>query len=149
MNRDTKRHPPSQPTFNLNCFELTTFTNFHIPKFRISVVWYHLAKYLHHLTCVSKCLPCFSFTQSNLWQDMNLFCSHLVFLYRIDRSPLLVGGVLTWTFQFDLHFCSKISPNLMANWKICGLTKPDYKIINIINHHGNLVIIVYIVKVHK
>ena len=75
----------------------------------------------------------FSFPQSNLWQDMNLFYLYLVFLYRWQFSG---WGALTWTFQFDLHFHSRISANL-ANWKTRGLTKPDNKIIN---HRGNGII---------
>ena len=88
----------------------------------ISLVWCHLTKLLCHLTCVSSFIV-FLFTQSNLWQNMNLFC--------------LVAGALTWTFQFDLHFRSKILANLTANWKTRGMTKPDHKIINTINHYGN------------
>ena len=60
---------------------------------------------------------------------MNLFCLNL-------GLSVLVIGVLTWTFQFDLHFRSKISANLTANWKTRSLTKPDNKIIN---HDGNWV----------
>ena len=48
-------------------------------------------------------------------------------------------GALAETFQFDLHFRSKISANLIAKWKTHGQTKPDNKMIN---HHSNWIIIV-------
>ena len=35
------------------------FANFYVSKFRISVGWCHLAKYLRHFTRVPKCLLCF------------------------------------------------------------------------------------------
>ena len=81
---------------------------------------------MRHLTRVPKC---FSFTQSNLWQEINYFVYIWVFLR-------VVVGVLVWTFQFDLHFRSEIPANLTANWKTRGLSKPGNKIIN---HCGNWV----------
>ena len=61
---------------------------------------------------------------------MNPFCLHL-------GLPVLVVGVLAWTFQFDLNFHSKISAHLTAKRKTHGPTKADNKIIK---HHGNWVI---------
>ena len=96
----------------------------------------HLTKLLRHLTRI----PNFTLIlclQWNTWQDMNLLCLHLVFLWRIDRSHILVKGALAWTFQFDLHFRSKSLDNLTANWKTRGPTRLDNEIINTINHHSN------------
>ena len=54
---------------------------------------------------------------------------------------VLVAGALAWTFQFDLHFRSKILSNLTANWKTRGPTKLDNRIINTINQYGKWVIV--------
>ena len=123
------RHLPPRPMSNPYWHLLTTFStfaNFYISKFRISLMWYHFTKLLRHLTCAPIFLPWFSLTQWNLWQDINLFCLHLVFLCRTNKPHILVADILTWTFRFDLHFRTKIPA-----------TKPDDKIINTINHHTN------------
>ena len=80
----------SNPNWWLLWLQQTTFSkfaNFNRSKFKISLVWCHLTKLLHHLTHVPN-FYCFSFLQSNLWQDMNLFCLHLVFLCRNDKCLL-------------------------------------------------------------
>ena len=104
-------------------------------KYRISLVWCHLSKLLHYLKRVPNFSASFSFTQSKLWQDMNLFCLHLVFLCSDDRCypdrcHILAPGARASTLQSDLHFSSKILPNLKANWKTCSLTKLDKEINN-------------------
>ena len=38
-------------------------------------------------------------------------------------AHIRVVGELAWTFQFDLHFRSKIFAKLTANWKTRGPTK--------------------------
>ena len=87
------------PTFNnpqLITDRLRTFSkfvNFYISKFRILVGWCHLAKLWRHLSRIQNSL--FSFTQSNLWQDMNRFCLYL-------GLPGLVVRVLAWTYQYDI-----------------------------------------------
>ena len=92
----------------------------------ISVGWCHLSNCITHTSPNSL----FSFSQSDLWQDINLFCLHLGF-------PWFVVGVLAKIFQFDLYLCSKISVKLTANRKTRVVTKPYNKIIN---HLGNCVI---------
>ena len=131
---DTKRHHPS-PTELFKCKLLTAptdnwlttfskFANSYISKFRISVEWCHLAKLLHHLTHVPNSLFLFSPTKPVTRYES--FCLHF-------GLPVLVVSVLAWTFQFHLHFCSKI----LANRETHSPTKPDNKIIN---YHGNWVI---------
>ena len=65
---------------------------------------------------------------------------YFVYIWSSCREYQFSGwSALTLTFQFDLHFCSKILANLTAKWKTHDLTKPDNKIIN---HYGNWVIII-------
>ena len=52
-------------------------------------------------------------------------------------SPILAAGARAWTFQFDLHFRSKILANLTANWKTRSPTEYDNEIINTIDHLSN------------
>ena len=120
--------------------QMTTFSKVvysYMSQFKVSIVWYHLTTLLSHLTRVSNFPLWFSFLQSNLWQDMNVFCLYLVFLCRYDSSPILVTGAHTWTFQFELHFHSKIEAFLAADWKTSDPTHTDNKIINTITHHSN------------
>ena len=97
------------------------------------VGWCHLAMLLHH-SRVSK-FTVFIYA-------IKLMTRHESILFTCGSScvkwQLSGQGALAWTFQFDLHFCSKILANLTANWKTGGLTKPDNKIIN---HYGNWVIL--------
>ena len=118
MNRYT---PPTRPTF-LNSNWL--FQNSLIFIYRNS--GYRLCDVISLIYCViSHVSPIFyhvfSFPRSNLWQDMNLFCLHLVFLIRNERTPILVAGALAGTFLFDWYFRSKILVNLTVNWK----TRPN------------------------
>ena len=111
---DTQRDtpPPNQHlTPTDNCFQQTNnkiHTKFYISKFRILVVGYHLTKLLYHLSRITKFTVFISPIKSVTRYESILFTFGL---------PMLVTDVLAWTFQFDLHFCSKIFANLTANWK--------------------------------
>ena len=143
MNWHTKRKRLPGSTFNLNCIQLTTFSKFansYISKFRISVVWCDLTKLLDHLTDVPKCFLCFSFYQSNLWEDMNLSYLHLVFLCWMT-DPILLVGVHSLVLS-NLTYISAQGFQLTAKWKTRCQTKPDNKIINTINHQNYWVVVV-------
>ena len=92
----------------------------------IGLVYLREEQLLHHLTTVMFLI------YWNLWQDMNLFCLHLIFLCRItgpwSREDSLELPDLTY------HFCLKILVNLTADRKTSGPTKPNNVIINTINH---------------
>ena len=90
---------------------------FYISNFRILEGWCHIDALSH--TC-PQMFGLFSFPQSNLWQDINLFYLRLVFVCRWKFS---CQGVLAWTLQFDLNSRAEISVKITANWKYHGLTK--------------------------
>ena len=114
-----------------------------------SLVWCNFSKLLRHLIMIIPCVPnfhhVFILPHSNLWQDMNLFYLHLVFLFRDDRCPLSsVRWCTRLTFQIWLRFPLKDFSWLKYTWTTRNPTKLNNKIINTINHHSNYFIYIYI-----
>ena len=113
---ETQREPTAGPIdvselLTDNFFKICYFLYFYISEFRISLVWCHLAKLLRHLTGVS------IFTV--FINSIKLVTRHESILSTFGL-PMLVAGAHAWTFQFDLHFRSKILANLtmIIKWLI-------------------------------
>ena len=138
MNRNKKRHP-TEPTelferqLLTDSWKRRTFSklaNFYISEFSISVVCCHLAKLLCHLTLNPKFTAFIS--------PIKPVTRHESILFTFD-FPVLIAGVLAWTFRLDLYFRSKILAYLTVDLKTRGSCKADNKIINSIIHHDHWV----------
>ena len=96
----------------LQLMTFSKFADFYISKFRISLVWCHFTKLLHHFTCVPNFSLFFISSVKPMTKHESILFTFCLLVLRWQVFPILGADVRAWTFQFDLHIHSKILVNL-------------------------------------